>query len=177
MTLFFLFILALILGASVIFMVIIFSFTIWADLKGAPFVRSKKDRVETMLKLAEIKSGTRVLELGSGDGSLIAKAARLGAIAHGIEINPFLVWYSRRKVRKAGLDGRATFTAADIFKISLAEKKPDVLLLYLLPGTLKKLREKLQAELLPGTRIISNAFRIEGLTPLKQENSVYVYEL
>ncbi len=167
----------IIVWASIIFIVIIFSFTIWSDIKGAPFVRSKKDRIETMLKLAQIKPGTRVLELGSGDGTLIIAACQRGAIAEGIEINPFLVWHSRRKARKAGVANRATFLTADIFKISLAEKKPDILLLYLLPSTLKKLREKLQTELGPQTHIISNAFRIEGLVPVKQENSVYIYEL
>ena len=64
---------ATILLGSIAFMVFIFSATIWADLKGAPFVRSKRDRIETMLRLAEIRHGTRVLELGSGDGTLIAK--------------------------------------------------------------------------------------------------------
>lgn len=170
-------VIGIIVGASVVFSLLIFSFTIWSDLKGAPFVRSRKDRIETMLKLAEIRPGTRVLELGSGDGTLIAEAASMGAIAEGIEINPFLVWYSRRKMRRAGFAGRTTLLCANIFKISLVEKKPDVLLLYLLPGTLRKLREKLVAELPPGTRIISNAFRIDGLTPSAQKNNVYVYHL
>lgn len=167
----------ILVGASIGFTLLIFSFTIWADVKGAPFVRSKKDRMETMLKLADIRPGMRVLELGSGDGTIITEAAKMGAIAEGIEINPFLVWYSRRKARKTGPTNQATFVCANIFKISLAEKKPDILLLYLLPGTLKKLREKLQAELQPGTRIISNAFHIEGLEPIQHENGVYVYEL
>ena len=177
MLIFLLIIMGIIVGASIVFSLLIFSFTIWSDIKGAPFVKSRQDRIETMLKLAEIQPGMRVLELGSGDGTLVAGAAKLGAIAQGIEINPFLVWYSRRKTRKAGLADSTTFLCANIFNISLAEKKPEILLLYLLPGTLAKLREKLVAELPTGTRIISNAFRIDGLTPVAQENSVYVYYL
>lgn len=177
MPIFLLLIIGIIVVVSIVFSVLIFSFTIWSDLKGAPFVRSRKDRIYTMLKLAQIQPGMRVLELGSGDGTLIVGAAQLGAISEGIEINPFLVWYSRYKVRMAGLTDRATFTRANIFNISLAEKKPNVLFLYLLPGTLKKLKEKLCAELPSGTRIISNAFRIDGLTPIVQENNVYVYHL
>lgn len=176
MILLFLFIAAIVLG-SVAFMVFILSATIWADLKGAPFVRSKKDQIETMLALAEIRPSMRVLELGSGDGTLVVRAAKLGAVAEGIEINPFLVWYSRYRVRKAGLTDYATFARADIFKISLAEKKPDVLLLYLLPATLVKLREKLIIELTPGTRIISNAFHIEGLSTIARKNNIYVYRI
>lgn len=177
MLIFFLVITGIVIVASVAFMVFIFSATIWSDLKGAPYVRSRRDRIDTMIELADIREGTRVLELGSGDGTLVARAAELGAISEGIEINPFLVWYSRRKVRRARVAGRASFLRANIFKISLAAKKPDVVFLYLLPGTLKKLREKLCAELPPGTRVISNAFRIEGLEPVAQENNVYVYHL
>lgn len=177
MLFFFLLIAVTAVVAAIAFMVIIFSFTIWADLKGAPFVRSRKDRIETMLGMADIRPGVRVLELGSGDGTLVLQAAQMGAIATGIEINPFLVWLGRRNTRKAALDGRADFIRADIFKISLTEEKPDIVLLYLLPGTLKKLKEKLAAELPAGTRIISNAFRIEGLMQTAAENNVYAYVL
>ncbi|MBI3442277.1 MAG: class I SAM-dependent methyltransferase [Candidatus Sungbacteria bacterium] len=170
-------IIGMIVAASIAFIVAIFSFTIWSDLKGAPFVKSRKDRIETMLELAEIKPGTRVLELGSGDATLLIAAAQRGAYAQGVEINPLLAWYSRKKIKRAGMEKQIRIVRQNFYECSLAETKPDAVFLYLLPGTLKKLREKLYAELPPGTRIISNAFRIEGLIPVAQENNVYAYHL
>ncbi len=177
MSLFFLLILGLVLAASIIFTIAIFSFTIWSDLKGAPFVRSRKDRIATMLELADLREGIRVLELGSGDGTLLIAAAREGAYAKGIEINPLLVWFSRRNVRRIGFADRVIVTRANIFDISLADTNTDVVFVYLLPGTLKKLKEKLLTECVSGTRIISNAFKINGLIPVAQKNNVYVYQI
>ena len=86
--LFFLLILHLILGISFI----------WGYYKGAPYVRSQKNRIKTMLELAQIRPGETVVDLGSGDGILIREAVKQGAKAIGVEINPLLAWYSKRKI-------------------------------------------------------------------------------
>ena len=170
-------IIAILLLGSIAFMVFIFSVTIWADLKGAPFVRSRKDRIKTMLELADIQTGTRVLELGSGDGTLLITAAQRGADAEGIEINPFLVWYSKYRIRKLGLQANTRVAQQNLFDISLTDKNPDVIFLYLLPTTLKQIKEKFLTELAPHTRIVSNGFRIDGLTPVAEKNNVYTYHV
>ena len=166
-----------VLLGSILVIIFIFSATIWGDLQGAPFVRSRKDRIRTMLELADIRQGTRVLELGSGDATLVIAAAKKGANAQGVEINPFLVWYSGRKIKRAGLQANIQIIREDFYHLSLSEKNPDVVFLYLLPRTLQKIKEKLLVELKPGTRIISNAFHIEGFTPSLHRDGVYLYRL
>ncbi len=68
--------------------------------RGPPYLRTHKVPVETALDLLGVKKGSHVLDLGSGDGSVLIAAAKRGARATGYEINPLLAliskWRSRR---------------------------------------------------------------------------------
>jgi tRNA A58 N-methylase Trm61 len=143
--------------------------------KGAPFVRSKKDRIRTMIELARIRPGMRAVDLGSGDGSIVIEAAKQGSIAVGVEFNPFLVWYARFRARRAGVADRVTIIKGDLFVYPL--DNADVLFLYLLPRTLVSLAPKLKTELKPKARIISNAFAFPDWKPIEERNDVRVYSL
>lgn len=65
-----------------------------AFVTGAPFVPSTQKTSECMIALSGCKAGENIIDLGSGDGRLVRLAAAKGAHALGVEINPFLVWYS-----------------------------------------------------------------------------------
>ncbi|MBI2640673.1 MAG: class I SAM-dependent methyltransferase [Candidatus Sungbacteria bacterium] len=161
----------LVLGA-VLFLIFEIYAIIIGHLKGAPFVRSKKEKIQIMLELADIRSGEWVYDLGSGDGTLMMEAACRGANAVGIEINPFLCLYSRWRIRRLGIKN-ASIVRSDFRKISLA--RADVILLYLWPSTIEKLKEKLSQELKPGSRIISNGFPIKGWNHIMEKDNVYLY--
>lgn len=168
--------LALILGIfSILFITLEFYVGIIGRIKGAPFVRSKPDRIQTMIDLAEIKEGMHVVDLGSGDGSILIAAARCGAYAVGIEMNPFFIPYSRWRARRAGLDHRTTFIRGEIKDCRIDDA--DVVFLYLLPPLLKKISAKLSLELKSGACVISNAFPIPGWTPIKEKNGVFMYRI
>ncbi|MDQ3239736.1 MAG: hypothetical protein M3P33_04385 [bacterium] len=79
-------------------------FAVLSIAKGAPFVVTKKERVEKIIELAQIKQGELVADIGSGDGTIIIALARAGAIAHGYEINLLLVLWSWIRIRKLGLE-------------------------------------------------------------------------
>lgn len=153
--------------------ILIVSFVIFGDLKGAPFVRSKREKIAVMLELAEIKINDRVIDAGSGDGTLLLEAAKRGARGIGIEINPFLVWYSRMRARKSGFAKIISFEKKDFALSSF--QKADIVFLYLWPRTVEKLKEKLFRELSPHARIISNSFPIKGWVPEKEKSGVYLY--
>ncbi len=165
------------LTVLVLFAVLFSAFEIYAvvigHLKGAPYVRSPKKYVKTMIELAEIKPGELIIDLGSGDGTIVIEAARKGARAVGIEINPFLVLWSRYRIKKLGLKEQAQIVKGNFFKYSLVDA--DVILFYLLPKIMNRLKEKFSRELKPGTRIISYAFPIPGWTPRSQKNGVFMY--
>ena len=160
---------------SVLFITLEFYVGIIGRIKGAPFVASKPERIRTMVALAHIKEGTRVADLGSGDGSIVIEAARAGAIATGIEMNPFLIPYSRWRAKRAHVQGRATFIKGDIRAFPLHHT--DVVFLYLLPGLLSKISGKLSLELKHGAIVISNAFPIPGWAPAEEKNGVFLYRI
>lgn len=173
--LFLLVLIGLIVLLAGVFLILEFSVTIAGHFFGAPFVKSRKERIETMLELAELKPGTKVVDLGSGDGALLIAAAHAGASAIGVEINPFLIWYSRWRIRRAGLEKQANVVWDNFKKYPLAEA--DVIFLYLWPETIEKLKEKLIKELRPDIKIVSNGFAISGWTPKQQKNNVFLYEI
>lgn len=111
--------------------------------------------VEAMLDLAQVKQGDVVYDLGSGDGRIPITAARdHGARAIGIDIDPGLVDLARSNAATAGVSDRATFLNQDLFETDLSEAT--VVTLFLYPDVNLKLRPKLQAELRPGTRVVSH---------------------
>lgn len=160
--------------ASLLAVIIIISFVAIGSWYGAPFVWSSKDRINQMLALAALKSGDRVLDLGSGSGAIVIAAARCGAHAYGVEINPLLVWFARWRAKRAGLAKRVEILRGDFFHTPLPHDI-DVVFVYLWPATLEQLVNKLVEELRPDARIISNGFLIPGLNLIQQQGAIRVY--
>ena len=64
---------------------------------GAPYVPSKKKDLEKALsELYPLGKSDVLVDIGSGDGIVLRAAARRGARAIGYELNPLLVFISRR---------------------------------------------------------------------------------
>jgi SAM-dependent methyltransferase len=124
----------------------------WDD-GGVPFVPTPPEIVERMLRIAEVGPGDRLVDLGSGDGRIVIAAARRGAIAHGVDLDPDLVRLAAENARQAGVAARASFEVRDIFETDLS--KATVVAFYLLPEFNAKLLPRLLA-LKPGTRIVSH---------------------
>ena len=118
--------------------------------------------VDNMLGMANVAPDDYVIDLGSGDGRTVIAAAKRGARAVGIELNPELVALSNRNAEKEGVAGKAVFTQADLFETDLS--KASVITMYLLPELNLRLRPKLLA-LRPGTRIVSNSWDMGEWTP------------
>jgi hypothetical protein len=119
--------------------------------------------VTAMLKAAKVGPNDYVIDLGSGDGKIpIAAAKQFGARALGVEYNPQMVQLARCYVRGANLSGRVRVVQGDIFATDFSEAT--VLTLYLLPDLNLKLRPKI-LELKPGTRVVSNTFKMGDWSP------------
>ena len=127
--------------------------------KDVVWVPTPRALVDKMLDLAAVTPHDLVVDLGSGDGRLVIAAAKRGARALGVEYDPDMVALSRKNAAEAGVAGRATFVQADMFEADF--KEATVLALFLLPGNLRKLSPKFM-ELAPGTRIVSNTYKIDG---------------
>ncbi len=126
----------------------------WAwDDGTVPFVVSPEEVVDRMLRIADVGAGDYVIDLGSGDGRIVIGAAKRGARARGIDIDPTLVAKGRENAAAAGVAERTEFVAQDLFDTDLAPAS--VVTMYLLPEFNLKLRPRLLT-LKPGTRLVSH---------------------
>ena len=119
-----------------------------------PFVVTPDHVTREMLKLADVKPGDFLIDLGSGDGRIVIVAAKhFGARGLGVEIVPDLVARSRENATKAGVADRAEFRVQDLFATDLGPAT--VITMYLLPDVNLQLKPRLR-KLRPGTRIVSH---------------------
>jgi len=142
--------------------------------RGAFFAASKKDIVEKMILISDIKPGEKAVDLGSGDGRLVIALASAGAEAHGYEINPFLVWSSRKNIEKAGLVNRAFIHWKNFWTVDFSEF--DIVTVFGIGYMMKKLEVKLKKELKPNSKVVSNYFVFPNWPYSKKEDNVLLYK-
>lgn len=148
-------------------------FMVLSIIKGAPYVRTPKRRIEQIVQMLEIKSGDRAVDLGSGSGEIILALARKGAVTYGCEINLFLVIITWLKIRIAGLQGKAFVQWKNMWKLDL--QSYNVVVVYGFPTIMKDLEKKLQNELPAGARVVSHAFQFPNWKPVKQGDGIFLY--
>jgi tRNA G37 N-methylase Trm5 len=130
------------------------------------FVPTPHEVVDEMLKLARVKKGDVLYDLGSGDGRIpVTAAKRFGIRAVGIDIDPQRIKEANENARKNGVTKLVTFKQENLFTTDF--KEASVVTLYLLPDLNVKLRPRLLAELRPGTRIVSHQFDMGSWKPEK----------
>ncbi len=128
---------------------------------GAPWLPLRKRDIPDGVALAEVSSHDVVIDLGSGDGRLLVEAAKRGATVIGYELNPLLVWWSRKKLSDFG--NRATVYRKNLLDADLSEAS--VIYLFGITSIMPQIAKKLTAECRSGTRIISFAFELPGWKP------------
>ena len=137
------------------------------EVRGAPdvpYLPTTEQAVHEMLKLAGVTSADVVYDLGCGDGRIVIAAAKdFGARGVGIDINPDRIREANENARKAGVEKLVRFEENDLFKADIHEAT--VVTLFLLNTVDLQLRPKLLADLKPGTRIVSNTFKMGDWVP------------
>ena len=146
---------------------------IWPIFIGAIFLPTPPEIVEKMLSIADIKEGDVVYDLGSGDGRIVIGAAERGARGVGVEADPIRVIWSRLKARGSLAHDRVRFIWGDFFKNSVANAS--VVTVYQGESINNRLKEKFEAELKPGSRVVSFSFTFEGWEPTKKHPDANVY--
>ena len=99
-----------------------------------------------MLKLAELKPGEVLFDLGAGDGRTVIMAAKtFGARAVGVELREDLAKKAMSTIHDNGLADRVTIVNGDLFSVDLMSA--DVFFLYLTKSANEKIRPKMEQEL------------------------------
>ncbi|MCS7021262.1 MAG: class I SAM-dependent methyltransferase [Gemmataceae bacterium] len=144
-----------------------------------PFVPTHPKVVEAMLKLADVKPGDTVFDLGCGDGRIVIAAVKdfKAKRGLGIDFNPERLKDCERSMREANLTPEQqkaiTFKQGDVLKLTPEDfKDVDVVTLYLLPEVNLRLRPVLQKGLKPGARIVSHDFDMGDWKPDKTQEVV-----
>lgn len=140
----------------------------WHQYHGydVPFVPTPPEVVDEMLRLAGLKAGDVLYDLGCGDGRIvIAAAKKYGVKALGIDIDPVRIKESNENAALAGLEGKVRFIQQDLFEADFRDAT--VVTMYLLTSVNLRLRPKLLAELRPGTRLVSHSFDMGEWKPDK----------
>ncbi len=126
----------------------------------APYVATPCRVVREMLRIAEIKPGETLYDLGCGDGRIVMLATgELKAKAVGYELEGELVKKARDKISELHLDD-AAIVQDDLFKADIA--KADAVTMYLTPRGNEEVKPKLEKELKPGARVVSLEFEMPG---------------
>ncbi|TMH70815.1 MAG: methyltransferase domain-containing protein [Betaproteobacteria bacterium] len=80
----------------------------WAwDDGTVPYVQTPAEIVERMMRMAEVRAGDFVIDLGSGDGRIVIEAAKRGARGLGVDLDPSLVKLATQNAQQAGVALRA----------------------------------------------------------------------
>lgn len=153
-------------------LVISFGFVVFF---GAPYLPTLTPQVATALRLAQLKPGQHLLELGCGDGKVLVAAARQGIKVTGYELNPLLVvvcWLRTRHYRKL-----VTVRLANFWNVSWPAA--DAVFTFLLPKYMQNLDTKIGAyQRLQGgpVKLVSFAFAVPNKVPQKTDKGVFLYE-
>lgn len=143
---------------------------LYAAFTSGPFVPSARQRHKTMLRLAGLKLTDVVYDLGCGDGRLVFSASKQAKQAIGYDLSIPLILYGKLV---SLFYPKARIRFGNIWKQDYSDAT--VIFCYLLPNAMIHFHKEVWPKLKKGTRVISNAFEIHSLKPLKIEDKVYLY--
>lgn len=153
---------------------------LWGGLSAAPWLPTRSCDVERVLRLAELKAGDTLFDLGSGDGRLlIAAAKRYGVKAVGFEVSLLPYLWSLICIRFTGVQNLVQIRYRDFFRADLSQAQ--AIICFLTPKAMIKLEPKLERELSSSSRFISYCFALPSWLPKKVDRPaskdvpVYLY--
>lgn len=142
----------------------------------SPMPTSHKIRNVLLENLPKLNDGT-VIELGSGWGNLLFPLSKKYANCSiiGFENSPIPYLFSSFLNHSKNLK----IVRHDFFEQSLRDV--NLIVCYLFPASMERLKEKLERELRPGTQVVSHTYEIPNWKPKKiisvDSSMIYLYEV
>jgi len=148
----------------------------------APFVPVPSKAVPGIVDALGLVDGSVVYDMGCGDGRVLLSALRANPNIRAVGIEKALLPYLIAKILARGT--KIELLRKDFFSHDLSDATQVVT--YLFPPVMKRIEEKLDRELKPGTRIVTIDFpfanrkptRIidQNITGLKRGLKLYIYD-
>jgi SAM-dependent methyltransferase len=145
---------------------------------GLPPTPTRKERIRRALKLAELKPGETLYDLGSGDGRVLVIAAReFGARATGIDVGPVQCLQASINSLLQGVAPRVQIRWANFLKSDLGQA--DVVFAYLTSDYASRLQAQLASQLKPGARVVTISFDFPGWEPsdFDDRDLIFLYRM
>lgn len=132
-----------------------------------PYVPTPKSVVKFMIEKARLKGDETVYDLGCGDARLLTETKKIypniKAIGYELSLGVWIIAKLRALISQKDIE----LHLRDFNHANLSDA--DVLLIYLVPEVMNKLKKKLDTELKPGSRVISHGFAIPEKEPVEVE--------
>ena len=146
------------------------------DSPWSPWWRTSGKIAKIQCKLAKVGKNDIVYDLGCGDGTALITAAKLGAKGVGVEIDLLRYWIAKVRFFTNRFSDRVSILRKNFFDVDVSEAT--VVIMYLVPKTLNRLKPKLLKELKPGARVVTFVYKIDlPLIASDEKHEVYVYEI
>ncbi len=138
-----------------------------------PFVPTSDSSLQTMIKLANIRTGETACDLGAGEGKLVIAMGKMGAIVDGYEIDAKRAQTATQRVKAEGLDDRVRIYHQNFWNAPL--NNYDVIMLFGITRIMPRLEKKIMKEGKKGLRVISNVFTFPNWKPKEKEDNILLY--
>ncbi len=143
-----------------------------AAILGAPYLPLWGNDADSLLDLAGLRAGDKVLDLGAGDGKLLKAAAKRGIYGEGWEINPVI--YIIAKLNCRPYRKYITLHLDDYWHVKLPPA--DAIYVFLIDRYMRRLDRKLSTEITQPTPVVSYVFEIPGRTAVRTTKNSYRYD-
>ena len=171
----------IILFSLILFIAFFFVTLLWIlipALYGLPPVPTKPERIRKALKLANLRPGEVLYDLGAGDGRVLLIAVpEFGAKAVGIEVGPVQCTVIWLRAVASGFGNQIQIRWANFYKAYLRDA--DVVFVYATSKEIVKLAPHLEKQLKNGARVVSISADFPEWEPKELDDLglIFVYEM
>ncbi len=140
---------------------------------GAPYLPTLKPQVAEAFDLMGLQKGQTLLDLGSGDGTLLIAAAQRGIRSVGYELNPILYLISWLRIRKY-----RTLATVHFGNYWRKQWPPvDGVFVFLHTRFMQKLHTKvIEYSASHPVLLVSFTFEIKEKKPIKSHSGLFLYD-
>ena len=129
-----------------------------------PFVPSDRKAVEQAFSFIQPKRGSKLLEIGCGDGKIVCTMAKQYQLfGRGVDMNPIFVLFARVRASAMGIGAKVSIVRGDARNADFAWA--DIIYIFMIPKFVndKIFSDRFRTQTNPGTYVVSHWYEIEYL--------------